>query len=294
MSVSVGVDIGGTKILAGAVSSEGEILGTVRHPSPVDSYPDLIKAIALAVHEAGKGHDIAAVGVGVAGQVTFEGTVLSSPNLGLFNAPLRRDLTAELGVPIVVDNDANVAAYGEYRCGAGAGESSLLLITVGTGIGMGLVIDGEIFRGKAGLAGEPGHIIVESGGRLCTCGHRGCWERYSSGSALRDAADQFGSPHALLLAAEEGNVQALEAYEIVGRWLGKGLATLAAVLDPGLILIGGGVSEAGEVIMGPARDEFGLQLTGRDQRPRIKVELAALGEEAAVAGAALLATHRWH
>ena len=289
MGVTVGVDIGGTKILAGAVSATGDILGTVRHPSPVDSYPDLINEIVSAVKESAVGHDLVGVGVGIAGLVDFEGRLLDSPNLGLNHAPVRHDLEAALGMPVVVDNDANVAAYGEFRCGAGVDEPFMALVTVGTGIGMGIIVGGELYRGKRGYAGEPGHMIVQPGGRPCACGKLGCWERYASGTALAGAVARFGSPKLLLEAAENGDADAIAAYADVGEWLGRGLASLASILDPGLILIGGGVSEAGEFLLGPARESFAKFIFGGPERDPISIAPAALGEEAAVVGAALLA-----
>lgn len=289
MSITIGVDVGGTKILAGAVDQDGRILATVRRQSPSHDYKDLIVEIIQAVKEVAVGREVSAVGVGIAGQVTFDGEVLSSPNLGIELAPVRADMEAALGMSVHVENDATVAMYGEYRCGGGRGEEFLLLITVGTGVGMGLLANGEVYRGKFGLAGEPGHMILIPGGRDCPCGRQGCWERYASGTALGPAVEAYGSPEALLEAAQAGDPEAVLAYATIGRWLGLGIANLCAILDPGKVLIGGGVCAAGDLLLGPLREEFNRELTGRDQRPEIRIEAAQLGEQAAVVGAALFA-----
>lgn len=295
MSITIGVDVGGTKILAGAVDESGAIMETVRKDSPTKDYPDLIATMIEAVKEVAAhwpDREISAVGVGIAGQVTYDGQVLSSPNLGIECAPVRADMEAGLGMPVRVENDATVALYGEFRGGAGRGEDYLLLITVGTGIGMGLIADGKVYRGKNSLSGEAGHQILIPDGRECPCGRKGCWERYGSGTALASYVEHFGSPDAMLAAAQAGDAHAVEGYATIGKWLGLGIANLCAVLDPGKVVIGGGVCEAGELLLGPLREEFNACLTGQEQRPEIPIVVAELGEQAAVLGAALFAAER--
>jgi glucokinase len=210
----------------------------------------------------------------------------------------------------VVENDANAAAWGENRFGAGRDETDLVCVTVGTGIGGGIVIDDRLYRGRFGIGGEIGHMQVVADGRLCGCGQRGCWEQYASGNALvreaRERAAEARGEATILLrmgdgtpemitgrhvteAARLGDEVALAAFATVGRWLGQGLADLVAVLDPGRFIIGGGVSEAGDLVLEPARTSFEALLTGRDVRPIAQVVLAELGNDAGLVGAADLA-----
>jgi glucokinase len=215
-----------------------------------------------------------------------------------------------IGRPVVVENDANAAAWAEAELGAGRGLEHVLLITVGTGIGAGIVLDRRLYRGRFGSAGEPGHYRVVPDGRLCGCGNRGCWEQYASGSALVAEARDFArrSPEAatrllqlgggtaegidgpaVTAAAREGDVGAVRCFDLVGAWLGAGLADLAAILDPGCFVIGGGVSEAGDLLLKPARLAYQNGLTGRTHREFADVKLAELGPDAGLIGAAHLA-----
>jgi glucokinase len=211
---------------------------------------------------------------------------------------------------VVVENDANAALWAEWRFGAGQGEDDLICVNLGTGIGGSIMIGGELQRGKYGVAGEFGHMQVVPGGHRCECGNRGCWEQYASGNALVREARELavadspvaqgllervgGDPSKLTGpivadAAIAGDPAAIELFEEVGRWLGIGLANLAAAFDPGGFIIGGGVSEAGDVLIGPARDAYRRQLTGRGFRPEARVVRAQLGNEAGLIGAADLA-----
>jgi glucokinase len=211
---------------------------------------------------------------------------------------------------VVVENDANAAAWAEAKLGAGRGHDHVMLITIGTGIGAGIVLNGELYRGRWGMAGEPGHYRVVPDGRLCGCGNRGCWEQYASGSALVAEAREFarrspgaavrllqlsgGTPEGIkgpevTAAAREGDAASLQCFDIIGRWLGEGLADLAAILDPGCFVLGGGVSEAGDLLLAQTRAAFENNLTGRQYRPHAPVVLAELGPEAGMIGAADLA-----
>jgi glucokinase len=212
-----------------------------------------------------------------------------------------------------VENDANAAAWAEARFGAGRGEEYLVVLTLGTGLGGGLVIGGELYRGRLGIAGELGHVTVEPGGRRCGCGRRGCWERYASGRALILEAQELatvspaiagrmlelagGHPEAITglditRAAQDGDEAALEAFRVIGTWLGQGMAALAAVLDPGMFVLGGGVSAAGELVREPAERSLHERITARPYRQVPHVRLAELGPEAGIVGAADLARHR--
>ncbi len=213
----------------------------------------------------------------------------------------------------MVENDANAMAWGEARYGAGRGEDHLVCVTVGTGIGGGLVLGGEVYRGRFGIGAEFGHMRVVPDGRRCGCGNRGCWEQYASGRALVSEARELAAVAPALAgrllelaggrvggingpqvtqAAREGDPAALECFNAVGSWLGQGLADLAASLDPGRFVIGGGVSAAGDLLLDPARAAYGTALTGRGHRPVAEIRVAELGPEAGLVGAADLARRR--
>lgn len=310
---TIGVDIGGTKVVAGVVDGEGKVLEKLRTDTPHKSrsakvVEDVIVELVLQLADR---HDVHAVGIGAAGWVDADRSrVLFAPHLNWRNEPLQQALSERLRFPVIVENDANAAAWAEWRFGAGRGEDHMVMLTLGTGIGGAVVRDGYVDRGKYGLAGEFGHMQVVPGGHRCPCGNRGCWEQYSSGNALvRDArelvAEESPVVQPLLAraggtvegitgplvteAAREGDPTATELLYEVGTWLGVGIANLAAGLDPGRFVIGGGVSEAGDLLLGPARDTFRRTLTGRGFRPEASIVHAALGNEAGLVGAADLA-----
>jgi glucokinase len=314
MSLTIGVDVGGTKVAAGLVDEKGVILAQERVHTPAHDAAAVETAIVDAVERLRGGHDVEAIGIGVAGFVDRgRAKVYFAPNLRWQDVLLRDDLADRLNLPIVVENDANAAAWGEYRFGAGRQEDFLVCVTVGTGIGGGGIANGDLFRGGFGIAGEIGHIQMVENGRLCGCGQRGCWEQYASGNALvRDAreraAESRGEAEVLLglgdgtpegiagehvtEAARLGDPVALAAFESLGNWLGQGLADLAAVLDPETFIVGGGVSEAGDLFLKPMAVAFEQRLTGRGHRPVATVELAELGNDAGLVGAADLARRR--
>ncbi len=311
MSLACGIDVGGTKIAGGVVDDDGTILEQMRVESPAADVEAIEDAIAGLVAQLAANHDITAVGVGAAGYVDkSRSTVLFAPNLAWRNVDLKAELEPRVGLPVVVENDANAAAWGEFTYGAGHDVDDLLLVTVGTGVGGGLVLDGELYRGAFGVGAEIGHLRVVPGGRLCGCGNYGCFEQYASGTALvrnaRDAAREGSLLARTLLdmtggdidridgpiitdAAREGDQFALEQLAEVGRWLGEGIATLAAVLDPAVVAIGGGVSEADEMLLDPIRAAFASNLSGRGHRPALEIRKATLGNRAGLIGAADLA-----
>lgn len=311
MGLTIGVDVGGTKVAAGVVDEEGTVLARTRRPTPSSSPADVERAIADVVAELRVGHDIEAVGIGAAGFIDRDrSTVLFAPNLAWRDEPLRAEVARLVGLPVVVENDANAAAWGEYRFGAGRGEGDMVCVTVGTGIGGGIVLGGNLYRGRFGIGGEFGHMQVVLDGRRCGCGQRGCWEQYCSGRALlheaREIADVQKVYGARLLelgggrpegieapevttAAQEGDAAALACFAEVGRWLGQGLCDLAALLDPGLFVVGGGVADAGELLLEPARAHFIEHLPGGSHRPHAEIRHAELGNEAGLVGAADLA-----
>jgi glucokinase len=311
MNLTVGVDVGGTKIAGGVVDESGQILATARRVSPATDREAIERNIEDLVAALRTDHDVVAVGVGAAGFVdSARSVVMFAPNLAWRDEPLRDEVAKLVGLPVVVENDANAAAWAEYRFGAARGAGVAVMVTLGTGIGGGLVVGGEVFRGAYGVGCEYGHMSVVPDGRRCACGNRGCWEMYASGRALardaRELADvsPLGAHRLMELAdgdlnqltgplvtqaAREGDPAAVEIYTEMGRWLGRGLANLAAVLDPTVFVIGGGVSEAGDLLLGPARQAFGQSLTGRGFRPAADILLAELGPQAGLVGAADLA-----
>jgi glucokinase len=220
---------------------------------------------------------------------------------------------AAVTLPLFLENDANAAAWAEYRFGAGKGEDFLVCVTVGTGIGGGLVLNGQLYRGRFGIGAEFGHMQVVPDGRRCGCGQRGCWEQYCSGRALlheaREIADvqpEFGKrllelgggepegieAREVTQAAIEGDRAALDCFHEIGTWLGQGLADLASLLDPGVFVIGGGVADAGKLLLEPAQRAYAEKLTGTGHRPLAEIRLARLGNEAGLVGAADLARSR--
>ena len=311
MTLTIGVDIGGTKIAAGVVDEDGDILTRTRRRTPSRDFDAVQNIVVDAVNELAARHTIEAVGVGTAGFIdSTRSRVMLAPNLGWVDAHLRLAIEKSTDLRAVIENDANAAAWGERRFGAGKGAGDMIAITVGTGIGGGLILDGTLYRGPHGMAAEVGHMIVEPDGRPCGCGQRGCWEQYGSGNALvrqaRILASDFREDAAILLelgdgtpegvqgahiteAARLGDKVALEAFAVTGGWLGRGMATLAAVLDPEVFVIGGGVSEAGDLLFVPTRKSFLEHLSGREIREVPGVRLAELGNDAGIVGAADLA-----
>jgi glucokinase len=311
MALTAGIDVGGTKIAGGVVDEQGKILATARRESPATDTEAIQREIEDLVSELQAEHSITAVGVGAAGFVdAHRSTVMFAPNLAWRDEPMRDDLEKRIGLPVVIENDANAAAWGEFTFGAGEDVQDFVLVTIGTGVGGGMVFNGELHRGAFGVAAEIGHMRVVPGGRLCGCGNRGCWEQYASGSALvRDTREQAaqGSLIARSLldrvggrvegitgpliteAAREGDEFAREQLSTLGRWIGEGIASLTAVLDPAVVVIGGGVSEAGDLLLDPIRAHFRANLTGRHYRPELEVRAALLGNKAGMIGAADLA-----
>lgn len=309
--LAVGIDIGGTKVLGGIVDVDGTILATCRKETPGRDVQAVESTLAAVVDELVDSRDIVALGIGAAGWIDRDGsTVMFSPHLAWRNEPLQKSLQNRLGRPVLVENDANAAAWAESRFGAGTGESRMLCLTLGTGIGGGIVLDGHIERGRYGAAGEFGHMVIVPDGHRCECGNRGCLEQYASGNALgREARElaKAGSPvtqeivrrvdgnldaikgSVVAEAAADGDPGARNLFADVGAWLGLGLANLAAAFDPGRFVIGGGVSATGELLLEPTRQSFARNLTGRGYRPAAEIVHAQLGPEAGLVGAADLA-----
>jgi glucokinase len=315
--LAVGIDIGGTKVAGGLVDEHGTVVGRARRDTPHRStspgvVEDTIVEVVTELLDAAPA-PVVGVGIGAAGFVAADRkTVAFAPHLSWRDEPLEANLQRRVPLPISVDNDANAAAWAEWRFGAAQGESHVVMVNLGTGIGGAMVLDGAIMRGRFGIAGEFGHMQIVPGGQRCECGNKGCWEQYASGNALvREARTLMtaGSPMATDLldrvegdpgaltgpmitqAAREGDPTATELLTEIGQWLGVGIANLAAAFDPGVFVIGGGVSAAGDLLLDPARTTFRRHLTGRGYRPEARIVAAALGNDAGLIGAADLARH---
>ncbi|MDO9378875.1 MAG: ROK family glucokinase [Nocardioidaceae bacterium] len=311
MGLSIGVDIGGTKIAAGVVDEDGTIVAEEKVETPAQDPAALAAAVGEAIVRLRKDHDVQTVGIGAAGFVDkARATVLFAPNISWHHEPLAARVREIVDVRVIVENDANAAAWGEFRFGAGADVDDLLLVTVGTGVGGGIVQDGSLNRGGFGVAGEIGHLRMVRAGIRCGCGQYGCWEQYASGRALvREAQDRIrvgmkdAAPLAAMVdgdperitgpmvtqAAQEGDPLACELIADVGQWLGEGIASLVAVLDPQVVAIGGGVAAAGELLMAPLRSSFWRALPAGPDRPPTGLRFATLGNKAGMIGAADLA-----
>jgi glucokinase len=309
MGLLIGVDVGGTKVLAGEVGADGGVLRTAtrRTPGRRVSVTSLEDALTAAVREVAGNRMPDGIGLAAAGFVDVAGErVMFAPHLPWAGEPVRRRLTERWGAPVTLHNDADCAAHAESRLGAARGASSALMVTMGTGIGGALVLGGSVLRGANGMAGEFGHMQVVPDGRMCECGRYGCWEQYSSGNALvrfaraRVIAEPTvltelcqGQPEQLTgpmvtAAAEDGDLVARQAFASVGDWLGVGLAGLVAAFDPEVIVVGGGVSAAGDRLLDPARIALGRALVGAEHRVVPEIRVAELGPEAGLVGAALL------
>ena len=309
--LAIGVDIGGTKIAAGVVNEDGEVLARAKRQTPGTDRALVLDAIADVTAELREQHPtVRAVGIGAAGFVdASQSTVVFAPHLAWRHEPLRDAAARRVGLPVLVDNDANCAGWAEYQFGAAQNQSDVIIITLGTGIGGAVVLDGQPYRGQYGIAGEFGHMQVVPDGRDCPCGQTGCWEQYASGRVLtrkaREAAEtgtalgkQFleqadsldaVSGHLVTEAAMAGDEECREWIADVGRWLGIGIANLAAALDPGIFVIGGGASDARDLLLDPARLAFSQRLTGRGFRQEALIVRAHLGPEAGMIGAADMA-----
>ncbi len=310
---AIGVDIGGTKIAIGVVDESGRILAQVRRDTDPEDVASIDRAIAEACNELTKEYEVGAIGLAAAGfMMSDRATAAFGPNIAWRKYPLARKVAelVDLDVPVVVENDANAAGWAEFRFGAGRDATDMLMLTVGTGLGGAIVVGRELVRGRWGVAAEVGHMRVVPGGHYCGCGHEGCWEQYASGSALvRDAkhavvalphrAERLlelagGSPKGLkgphiTKAAQEGDGLAVDLIAKLGRWIGEGAASVAALLDPEMIVVGGGVADAGDLLLKPAREAFEASLSALGHRPVARIELAEQGNEAGIVGAADLA-----
>jgi glucokinase len=309
--LAIGIDIGGTKIAGALVDADGVIIREAKVPTPAND-PDAIAGAVLAlITELGEGQEVAAAGVAAAGFVDAErANIVYAPNLSWRNEPFKAKLEAKLDIPVFIDNDANAAGWAEFRFGAGRGYRHMVMLTIGTGVGGAIIADGRLLRGGFGVAAELGHVRHVPNGRQCGCGRRGCIEQYGSGTALLKSAIELASEDGVKgarlaeLMRENGGVLsgaqvyraiseedpgALELLSDLGIALGKTIATLAAVVDPEIVVIGGGVSAAGELLLAPMREAYLSSLSARGFRPELKIVTAKFANDAGVVGAADLA-----
>jgi glucokinase len=312
MSYTIGVDVGGTKVLGGVVDHDGKVLKTARRDTPHEGGAALTRTIADVALELAADFDVDAVGLSAAGFVSSDRkTMLATPNIvGWNGVHLESELRALINLPVVLENDANAAAWGEARFGAGRGLEQMLLLTIGTGIGGGIIVNGELLRGAFGIAAEVGHLRVLPEGHLCGCGARGCFEQYASGNALlRHAREAIAaSPdmargllargdgtiagltgRAITEAARDGDQVALAAFNTTAQWLGAGIASLSVILDPECVVIGGGVIDAGEILLEPTRAAVERYMPFAGKHPSPRIIAATMGNEAGLVGAADLA-----
>lgn len=308
----IGIDIGGTKIAGALVTEDGRIVAERRVPTPSNDPSAIVERVIDMIDELREGHDVVAVGVAAAGFIdAAQSTVSYAPNIAWRDEPLRERLRQRCDLAITIVNDANAAGWAEFRFGAGRDAHDMTMLTIGTGVGGAIVVGDRLVRGGFGTAGELGHLRVVPNGLPCGCGARGCLEQYGSGRALMRMANEIadaggvGAPLARARAAEgrltadiiadhlrRGDPGALNALHQLGAWIGQACASLSAVLDPELFVIGGGVSIAGDVLLDPIREAYRAHLPARGYHPEPRFVVAELLNDAGVVGAADLARIR--
>lgn len=310
--LTIGVDVGGTSVRAGLVDAGGSVLDLRRVPTPAgtEALEDAITGMVSALR-AQHGGRAGAVGLAVAGFVSADRRqVRFSPHLPWREAAVAERVERRVGVPVLLEHDANASAVAEHRFGAAGGAEVAVLVVLGTGVGGALLVRGELYRGAHGVAPELGHLRLVPDGRACPCGKRGCWERYCSGTALATttlellaqrapAAGALASEAAtdprritgrrVAAAARKGDPVALRAMGELARWLGEGLALVADLFDPDVVVVGGGVSQSAPLFLDEAREHHVAVVTGSGHRPLARIRTAQLRENAGIVGAALLA-----
>ena len=311
--LAIGVDIGGTKIAAGVVDDDGAIVAQTRRDTDSTDAHSVDQGVVDVCRELMADFEVGAIGLAAPGFVSSDrATVSFTPNLPWRDHDLRAAVAGALRatVPIVVENDANAAGWAEFQFGVARDVQDMVTLTLGTGLGGAIVSGGLLLRGRWGVAAEIGHMRVVPDGHYCGCGQNGCWEQYISGSALvRDAqgvAQTRPDRAARLLelaggkwrkisgqhvtaAAAEGDELAVELLSTIGRWLGEGAASVAALLDPELFVVGGGLSAAGELVMASARAAFSTHLSAGGHHPEARFAIASMGNDAGIVGAGDLA-----
>ena len=307
---SIGIDIGGTKIAGALVDVDGTLVKELRVPTPGNDPIALTEAVANLINVLSEGESVVGAGVAAAGFIDADqANIIYAPNIAWRNEPFKANLEKLVKVPVLLENDANAAGWAEYRYGAGKGTKHMVMLTLGTGVGGAVVVDSHLLRGGFGVAAELGHMRVVPEGRLCGCGQHGCIEQYGSGTALLRAAKELaasGRPEGARLAEiqhEVGELTGLQVAQAIlekdpgavslvqdlGSWIGQAIASLSAVLDPEVVIIGGGVSSVGDVLFTPMREAFLSHLPARGFRPELQIKAAEFLNDAGLVGAADLA-----
>lgn len=310
--LAIGIDIGGTKIIGGVVDPSGTIIDRERIETPREGGLETVARIAEVAKSLASRHDVDAVGVSLAGFISKDRKRMeTNPNIAnMKGLAIHDELERATGLAIHLENDANCAAWGEYRFGAGQGSNPMIMITVGTGVGGGLIIDGKLLIGAFGTAGEVGHVPIIPNGEICGCGMRGCLEQYASGNALRryvrraientpnlgakilslgnGEVDGIEGPH-ITEAAKAGDPIALAAFNEIGDLLGYAISGFTSIIDPEVVVIGGGVVDAGEILLDPIRASATKHSPMRTSHDMAQIVAANLGNDAGIVGVADLA-----
>ena len=311
---AIGIDIGGTKIAGALVDSEGQIVRESRVPTPAKDIDALVGAVVGLINELSAGHKVLGAGVAAAGFVdAAQANIIYATNLTGRNEPLKAKLEALTDIPVIIENDANAAAWAEYRYGAGRGFKHMTMLTIGTGVGGAIITNSRMLRGGFGVAAELGHMRIVPNGRTCACGAKGCFEQYASGTALLRAAkelaasDQTEGVRLAELQREAGELTGAEVYQAItegdpgalriltelGTWIGETVASLSAILDPEVVVIGGGVSQAGDLLLNPIKQAFVANMPAHGFRPELEIKTAEFVNDAGVVGAADLVRVAW-
>jgi len=304
--LTIGIDIGGTKISAGVVDSSGNLIDSSKCSTPAEGGKDLISSVVNLVKELNKKHEIKGIGISIAALISSDyGTIVGAPNIAnLSKLNFANEIKEEFKLPIIIENDANAAMWAEFKFGSAKGLNPVMFFIIGTGVGGGLVIDGKLFKGANGIGAEFGHMCVVPNGLLCGCGAKGCIEQYASGGALIRYANEallanpdkseevlsFGegklSGTALTKAAKAGNELALAAFSKQADWLGLACASYSLIIDPQAIIIGGGVVDAGELFLAPVRAAMRKYMPFAESHVPPKIIAAKFGNDAGLIGAA--------
>jgi len=304
--LTIGIDIGGTKISAGVVDSSGNLIDSSKCSTPAEGGKELISSVVNLVKELNKKHEIKGIGISIAALISSDyGTIVGAPNIAnLSKLNFANEIKEEFKLPIIIENDANAAMWAEFKFGSAKGLNPVMFFIIGTGVGGGLVIDGKLFKGANGIGAEFGHMCVVPNGLLCGCGAKGCIEQYASGGALIRYANEallanpdkseevlsFGegklSGTALTKAAKAGNELALAAFSKQADWLGLACASYSLIIDPQAIIIGGGVVDAGELFLAPVRAAMRKYMPFAESHVPPKIIAAKFGNDAGLIGAA--------